>query len=110
MCKVNSWTRLPVILIFNKRDVLSEKILGSNIQDYPDFDDFRGNAHFAEPAAHYLVEKFVSCISKFMTGKIFVHVGSVLDNKYSNLCQGILTDSNDIVKLQNRNTIHFSVV
>ena len=90
---------MPIILIFSKRDVLSEKILGGGLRDYPDFSDYCGTNQQSHPAVEYLKKKFIEEIRHFVSGQIYAHVSSAVDTEYDHVFKNIVQNCDEFTQL-----------
>lgn len=74
ICGNSDFATTPILLFLNKKDLLEEKILVSNIADQPAFTDYVGPEKSFEHGVDYFRQKFMDCLEDRPEDEFFVHV------------------------------------
>jgi len=69
----HAFTKAPILLFLNKKDLFEEKLLHSKIEDQKDFSDYCGHSY--EDATVYFIEKYRDCFisEEESETRLFVH-------------------------------------
>jgi len=77
----HAFTRAPILLFLNKKDLFLEKLMVSKIEDQTEFSDYCGNSY--EEATAYFVEKYRDCFinEEDSKSRLYVHPTEATDTK-----------------------------
>ena len=78
ICDEEIISRDKVLLLFNKKDLLDERIERFDLESVSPFSDYRGPSNDADRAALYFIDKYKGCLGGELDTTSFVHVGSVI--------------------------------
>ena len=81
ICSRTSFADKPVILILNKVDQFSKKILHCDIADQAPFNDYKGPTRHAKKGCRYFVQKFKYYLAKHNVDDVFIHTACTAETE-----------------------------